>query len=391
MKLARRIMELAESATLAVASKAAQMKSQGIDVVGFGAGEPDFSTPDHIKQAGITAIQNGHTGYSKPASGSTAAKQAVCEKLSRENNLTYTPEQVIVTAGGKMTVYLAFHSIIDPGDEVVLPKPYWVSYPEIIKLAGGVPVYVQGLEENDYKLSPDQLASAITDRTRAVLINSPSNPSGVTYAPDEIRALAEVLQDRDLTVISDEIYDRLLYGGQQTMSYAAASEKAFAQTLTINSASKTYAMTGWRLGYAAGPVEIIKAMAKLQSQSTSGAVTFNQHALIEALTGDQSAVETMRVEFEKRGQHMWKRLSDMSGVRCPKPSGAFYCFPNVSARFAKLSVSGSIEFSARLLEEVKVAVVPGVAFGMDEHVRLSFATSMDQIDKGLDRMVEFIS
>lgn len=391
MKLARRVMELAESATLAVASKAAQMKSQGIDVVGFGAGEPDFSTPNHIKKAGMNAIQNGHTGYSKPASGMATAKQAVCEKLSRENDLTYAPEQVIITAGGKMTVYLAFHSIIDPGDEVVLPKPYWVSYPEMIKLAGGVPVYVQGLEENDYKLGPDQLASAITDRTRAVLINSPSNPSGVTYAPDEIRALAQVLQDRDLMVISDEIYDRLLYGGQQALSYAAVGEKAFAQTLTINSASKTYAMTGWRLGYAAGPIEIIKAMAKLQSQSTSGAVTFNQHALVEALTGDQSAVESMRVEFEKRGQHMWRRLSEMSGVRCPKPSGAFYCFPNVSATFAKLGVSGSIEFSARLLEEVKVAVVPGVAFGMDEHVRLSFATSMDQIDKGLDRMVEFIS
>ena len=218
MKLAQRIMELAESATLAVASKAAKMKSQGIDVVGFGAGEPDFSTPDHIKQACIKAIQDGHTGYSKPASGMLTAKQAVCEKLSRENDLTYAPEQVIITAGGKMTVYLAFHSIIDPGDEVILPKPYWVSYPEIIKLADGVPVYVQGLEENDYKLTPDQLVSAITDRTRAVLINSPSNPSGVTYAPEEIRALAEVLQDRDLTVISDEIYDRLLYGGQQTMS-----------------------------------------------------------------------------------------------------------------------------------------------------------------------------
>ena len=391
MKLARRVMELAESATLAVASKAAQMKSQGIDVVGFGAGEPDFSTPDHIKQAGMNAIQNGHTGYSKPASGLAAAKQAVCEKLSRENDLTYAPNRVIITAGGKMTGYLAFHSIIDPGDEVVLPKPYWVSYPEMIKLAGGAPVYVQGLEENGYKLNPDQLASAITDRTRAVLINSPSNPSGVTYSPDEIRALAKVLQDRDLTVISDEIYDRLLYGGQQSLSYAAASEKAFAQTLTINSASKTYAMTGWRLGYAAGPIEIIKAMAKLQSQSTSGAVTFNQHALIEALTGDQSAVETMRVEFEKRGQHMWKRLSEMTGVRCPKPSGAFYCFPNVSATFAKLGVSGSIEFSARLLEEAKVAVVPGVAFGMDEHVRLSFATSMDQIDKGLDRMADFMT
>jgi aspartate aminotransferase len=222
------------------------------------------------------------------------------------------------------------------------------------------------------------------------IFNSPSNPSGVTYHPEEVRALAQVLQDRDLIVLSDEIYDRLLYNGQKTISYATVSERAYAQTLTCNSASKTYAMTGWRLGYATGPVEIIKAMAKLQSQSTSGAATFSQIAYATALSADQTCVESMRAEFERRGEHLWRRLTAIRGVRCPRPTGAFYCFPNVSAAYAKLGVRGSIEFAARLLEEARVAVVPGEAFGMDEHVRLSFATGMQQIDKGLDRIETFL-
>lgn len=391
MKLSKRVTELAESATLAVSAKAARMKAEGIDVVGFGAGEPDFSTPQHIKQAGVDAINGGHTGYSKPASGIPLAKEAVCAKLLRENQLTYLPEQVVVTAGGKMACYLTIQALIDVGDEVVIPKPYWVSYPEMVQLAGGVPVYVTGPEDNDYKLTPKVLASVLTDRTQMFIFNSPSNPSGVTYHPDEIRALAEVLQDRELTVISDEIYDRLVYDGQQTLSYAAAGDKAYAQTITINAASKTYAMTGWRLGYLAGPVQAVKAIAKLQSQSTSGAATFNQHALAAALTADQGDVEKMRVEFQRRGIHMHQRLTAMPGVRCPKPTGAFYCFPNVSQAFTKLGMSGSAEFADRLLEEARVAVVPGVAFGMDKHLRLSFATSMEQIDEGLSRIERFLS
>lgn len=391
MKLARRILELAESATLAVSAKAARMKAEDIDVIGFGAGEPDFPTPDHIKRAAIAAIEAGHTGYSKPASGIPAAKKAICRKFSRENQLQYAPEQIILTAGGKMTCYLAIHAVVNPGDEVIIPKPYWVSYPEMVKLAGGVCVFVTGSEDNDYKLSPDDLANCITDRTKLVLLNSPSNPSGVTYTPDEIRALAGVLQDRDLNVMSDETYDRLIYDGHATFSYAAVSEKAYAQTITVNTASKTFSMTGWRLAYAGGPVEIIKGMAKLQSQSTSGAVTFNQHALIEALDGDSGPSEVMRKEFERRGKHMWKRLTAMPGFRCPRPTGAFYCFPNVAAAYAKIGVGGSAEFADRLLEEAKVAVVPGVAFGLDEHVRLSFAASMEQIDEGLNRIERFVT
>jgi len=383
-------MELVESATLAVSAKAARMKAEGVDVVSFGAGEPDFDTPAHIRQAAIEALNTGQTRYPSPASGLAVARKAVCESLARDAKLHYTPEQVIITSGGKDAAYLAFHALLDPGDEVVIPKPYWVSYPEMVRLAGGVPVFAVGPEKNDYKLTPDILRSSLTSRTRMFILNTPSNPSGVTYHPEEVQALSQVLQNRDLIVLSDEIYDRLLYDGQKTFSYAAVSERAYAQTLTCNSASKTYAMTGWRLGYAAGPVEIIKAMAKLQSQSTSGAATFGQIAFAAALTADQACVEAMRAEFERRGAHMWQRLTAIPGVRCPKPTGAFYCFPNVSAAYAKLGVRGSMQFAARLLEEARVAVVPGEAFGMDEHVRLSFATGMQQINKGLDRIETFL-
>ena len=390
MNTAQRVLNLAESATLAVTAKAASMKAKGVDVIGFGAGEPDFDTPDHIKKAAIDAIRAGHTKYSKPASGIPAAKKAVCEKFARENRLHYTPDQVMISAGAKMAISLLIHAVIDPGDEVIIPVPYWVSYPEIVKLAGGVPKFITGPEEKDFRLTPKDLRSILTDRTRLFILNSPSNPSGVTYSPREIHGLAEVLGDRDLLVLSDEIYDRLVYDGQEMLSYAAVSDATYAQTITLNGASKTYAMTGWRLGYAAGPTDIIRAMSKLQSHSTSGAATFNQHALVEALTGNQSAVARMRAEFQRRARHMYERLIALPGVRCPKPTGAFYCFPNVSDRFEKLGVSGSTDFASRLLEEAKVAVVPGIAFGLDGHVRLSFAASMEQIDKGLDRIAAFL-
>lgn len=390
MKLSRRVEELQESATLAVSAKAARMQAEGVDVVSFGAGELDFPTPEHIKQAGIKAINSGHTSYPKPSSGLTVAKKAVCAKFARDNGLTYQPEQVIITAGGKDGIYLAIQSLIDPGDEVVIPVPYWVSYPEIVQLAGGVPVFASGPESRDYKLSPADLAKALTPRTRAVFVNSPSNPSGVTYHPDEIRALAKVLDQRELIVISDEIYDELLYDGQTTLSYAAASPAALRQTLTLNSASKTYAMTGWRIGYAAGPVKLIQAMAKIQSQTTSGAVTFNQVALAEALTGDQGNVTAFRDELERRARFMHEHLQAMPGVTCPKPTGAFYCFPNVSGTFQRLGVTGSHGFADRLLETAKVAVVPGEPFGLDAHVRLSFATGMKQIEEGLRRIERFL-
>lgn len=391
MRLARRVVELEESSTLAVSAKAAKMKAEGIDVVGFGVGEPDFPTPANIVRAGVNAIQAGHTKYPTPTSGLVAAKKAVCFKFQRDNGLDYKPEQVVITPGGKMGVYMAVMALINPGDEVVIPVPYWVSYPEIVKLAGGVSKFVQGKESNDYKLSPSELAASITDRTRLIIFNSPSNPSGVTYSPDETRALAEVIRGRDLFVLSDEIYDQMLYFGQQTLSFAAASSEAFARTITLNAGSKTYSMTGWRIGYAAGPKEVIDAMAKLQSQTTSGPATFTQHALAAALSEDQASVETMRVQFERRGKLMWDRLCAMPGVRCPKPTGAFFCFPNVSGTYARLGVKGSGEFASRLLEQAHVAVVPGDGFGADAHIRLSFALGLEAIEKGLDRIAKFVA
>ena len=390
MKLSRRVLELAESATLAVTAKAARLKAEGVDVVSFGAGEPDFDTPLAIRQAAVGALDAGQTRYPKPASGIPVARQAVCAKLMRDSHLHYVPDQVIITSGGKEAAFLAIHALIEPGDEVVIPAPYWVSYPEIVRLAGGTPVHVAGREERDFKLTSDLLRMSLTAKTRMFILNSPSNPSGVTYHPDEIRALASVLQEHDLIVFADEIYDRLIYDGQQTFSYAAAGAKAFAQTITANSASKTYAMPGWRLGYAAGPKPIIDAMAKIQSQSTSGAATFAQVAYAEALSGDQAPVEAIRVEFQRGANYMWDRLGKLPGVKCPRPSGAFYCFPNVAAAYSRLGVHGSIEFADRLLEKARVAVVPGEAFGMDAHIRLSFAVGMEQITKGLDRIEAFL-
>jgi aspartate aminotransferase len=390
MRLSQRATELAESATLAVAGMAARMKAQGIDVISFGAGEPDFDTPDYIRKAGIEAIQSGQTRYPKPAHGLPAVREAVCAKLKRYNALHYTPDQVIVTSGGKDAAYLAIHAVVDPGDEVVIPAPYWVSYPEMVRLAGGVPVYVTGPEKNDYKLTPQAIESVLSNRTRMFILNSPSNPSGVTYHPDETREIAAVLSKRDLLVLSDEIYDQLLFDGQKALSYAAVSDAAYRQTVTVNSASKTYAMTGWRLGYAAGPVDVIQAMAKLQSQSTSGAATFGQIALAAALNHDHADIDAMRAEFERRGRHMWQRLTSIPGVRCSRPTGAFYCFPHVGALYPRVGVSGSGPFAEKMLKEARVAVVPGLPFGMDDHVRLSFATSMKQIDEGLNRIEEWL-
>ena len=391
MKLSRRASELTESATLAVSAKAAQLAGQGIDVVSFGAGEPDFDTPEHIKQAGWAALEGGETKYAKPASGILPLKQAVAEKFKRENGLEYDANsQVLVTVGGKEALFLAFAAILDEGDEVILPAPYWVSYPEQAALSGGRSVVVQGEVSNSYKITPDQLEAAITDRTKAFVFNSPNNPGGFMYEPDEVERLAEVLEGRDIVVLSDEMYDRIVFGGRGYKSYASVSEHAYEHTITFNAGSKTYSMTGWRIGYAAGPADVIKAMSNLQSQTTSGTATFVQHALAVALSGDQSEVETMRQAFEARGAHICRRLNAIPGVVCPEPAGAFYVFPDVSQCYDKLGVSGSIEFSSRLLEEAHVAMVPGEASGMDACVRLSFATSMENIDRGVDRIADFL-
>ena len=387
-----RAQQLEESATLAVSAKAAKMQSEGVDVVSFGAGEPDFDTPEHIKQAAYDAIKKGMTKYAKPASGIMPAKEAVCERLKRENNLEYKPGQVLLTVGGKEALYLAIMALMDPGDECIIPVPYWVSYPEMVKLAQGESVFIEGKEQNEFKLTPAQIAAKITKKTKIFVFNSPSNPGGFTYTPAETKAIADMLMDYpNVVVLSDEMYDKLLYTGDKYLSFAAARKEMYDRTVTFNAGSKTYSMTGWRIGYVAGPAEIIKNMAKIQSQTTSGTATFCQQALAVALKGEQGCVEQMRQEFAKRAEHMWKRLNAIPGIKCVRPTGAFYAFPNVSGAFKKLGVCNSLDFCAKVLDQAHVALVPGSAFGADNYVRLSFATGMAQIDKGLDRLQKLLA
>jgi aspartate aminotransferase len=396
-RLADRVAQLPEAITLKVSAQAAAMKKAGIDVVGFGAGEPDFDTPAFIKEAAKSAIDAGQTKYTaSPAL--PELRQAIAGKFDRENGLPYKPEQISVGAGGKHCLYAAFQTVLNPGDEVILPAPYWVSYPEQIRLAGGVPVVVDGDEKNDFKITPDQLARAITPRTKGFVINSPSNPTGHAYTPEELKALADVVAGHaNVIVFSDEIYEKLIYGGIRFVSFATLHPALLDRTLTFNCHSKSFAMTGWRVGYVGGPADLIAAMNKLISQQTSHITSFCQVPAALALNDARGAesIRQMHAEFERRGQHMWQRLCGLPGVHCVRPRGAFYCFPNVShyygRRHAGTPIDGAIGFASTLLEACHVAVVPGTDSGFDTHVRLSFATSMPQIDKGLDRIEKFLA
>ncbi len=395
MKVSQRAKAVAPSATLAVTNRAKEMKAQGIDVVGFGAGEPDFDTPEYIKEAAIKALKEGKTKYT-PASGIPELKAVIAKKLQTDNGLKYTPEQIVVNIGGKHSVYEAMQAVLDPGDELLLPAPYWVTYPEAAGLAGATVKVLETNKKNSYKITPTQLKKAITPKTAMLIINSPSNPGGFTYTPDELRALARVLEGTNVVVMSDEIYEKLIYGDTKFISFAALSEDAFNRTLTLNGLSKTYSMTGWRLGYTAGPLDVIKAMGRLQDHMTSNPVTFCQHAAIAAMGPESAgAIEKMRVEFEERARYMTDRLRAMKGVECTEPTGAFYCFPDVSSHYGRtiggVKFTGSMDFAKALLEQANVGVVPGLPFGCDKNVRLSFATSMPQITKGLDRMEKWLS
>ena len=395
MKISQRAKKVAPSATLAVTNRAKELKAQGIDVVGFGAGEPDFDTPEYIKEAAIKALKEGKTKYT-PASGIPELKAAIAKKLETENGLKYTPEQIVVNIGGKHSVYEAMQAVLDPGDELLLPAPYWVTYPEAAGLAGATVKVLETDKKNSYKITPAQLKKAITPKTAMLILNSPNNPGGFSYTPNELRALAQTLEGTNVAVMSDEIYEKLIYGDTKFISFAALSEDAFNRTLTLNGLSKTYSMTGWRLGYTAGPLDVIKAMSRLQDHMTSNPVTFAQWAAIAAM-GPQSAdaIEKMRVEFEKRARYMTDRLRAMKGVECTEPTGAFYCFPDVSSHYGRtiggMKITGSMDFAKALLEQANVGVVPGLPFGCDKNVRLSFATSMQQITKGLDRMEKWLS
>ena len=395
MQISKRVAGIRPSMTLAVSAKAKAMKAQGIDVVGFGAGEPDFRTPEHICEAGIKAIKDGRHGYIVPSSGLPDLKAAVAAYLKRASGLTYEPAQVLIGCGGKHTLYEAFLSALEPGDEAILPAPYWVSYPEMIRLADAREVILQAGASQGFKITPKQLADAITPRTRVFVLNSPSNPTGVVYTCAELRALADVVAGKDIWVFSDEIYNELVYEGVDTCSFAAVRDDLMKQTVTFGGASKSWAMTGWRIGWAAGPADLIKAMGNLQDQSTSNPTSISQYAAIAAVSGPTEPLAKMKVEFDRRRIYMIDRLNAVPGVKCVRPQGAFYCVTDVSATFARVLGSGvtgprSAAWSAKVLEEAKVAVVPGGAFGDDNCVRLSFATSMAQIEKGLDRLEKFL-
>ncbi len=393
MKVSKRAQAVPPSATIAVDSKAKQMKAQGIDVVGFGAGEPDFDTPDFIKESAIKALRAGKVRYT-PAEGTLELRTAVAEKLKRDNNLTYTPDQIIVNLGAKHSIYAAMQAVIDPGDEVIVPSPFWVTYPETIKLAEGSMKIVQTDPKNEFKMTAHQLKSALTSKTAMLVLNSPNNPGGFTYTPDELASLAKVLEGTEVMVLSDEIYEKLIYGDTKFISFAALSPDAYNRTLTVNGLSKTFAMTGWRLGYTAGPIPVIKAMARLQSHMTQNPVTFTQDAAITALKDTSDAVEKMRLEFEQRSKVIAEMLNAIPGVVCPKPTGAFYAFPDVSMHFGRTiggtKITGSMEFAQALLEQARVAVVPGAPFGAPNNIRLSFACSIQNIEKGVKRIAEWL-
>jgi len=396
VKVSKRAQAIPPSATLAVTSRAKELKAKGVDIVDFGAGEPDFDTPEFIKEAAVKALKAGKTKYTAEA-GIVELRAAIAAKLEKENGLKYTPEQVIVNIGGKHSVYEAMQATLDSGDEAILPVPYWVTYPETIKLAGATPKIVQTDKKNSYKVTPSQLEKAITKKTSMLVLNSPSNPGGFTYTPEELKAIAKVLEGTQVMVLSDEIYEKLIYGDTKFVSFASLSRDAYDRTLTLNGLSKTYSMTGWRLGYAAGPLEVIKAMGRLQSHMTSNAVTFAQYAAVAALTDTvaDETIEKMRVEFERRAEYMAQRLNAIEGIECPEPTGAFYCFPDVSSFYGRningVEINGSMDFAKALLEQANVALVPGLPFGCDANIRLSFACSIEQITKGLDRLQEWLS
>lgn len=393
MKLADRATGISPSPTLAIDAKAKQMKASGIKVISFGVGEPDFDTPDHIKEAAIVAIKEGDTRYT-PAGGTLKLKQAIVDKLRRENGLEYQTNQIVVSVGAKHSLYNAFQVLCQPGDEVILPAPYWVSYLEQIKLAGAEAVIVQTRQENGFKLTADELKAAITPKSRVFLLNSPSNPTGGVYSREELAALGEVLLQHNIAIISDEIYEKLLYDGLEHVSIASISPELKENTVVINGVSKAYAMTGWRIGYAAAPANVAKAMADLQSHSTSNPTSIAQAASVVALNGTQEPVKSMVVEFEKRRNYMLERLNAIPGITCPKPGGAFYLYPNVTAYFGKSyqgkPVNNATDLANLLLEVAEVAVVPGIAFGGDDFIRLSYATSMENIKEGLDRIEKLL-
>ena len=394
MNYSKKAMNITPSITLAITAKAKELKGAGVDVVSFGAGEPDFNTPKNIMEAAIKSMEEGKTKYT-PTSGIIELREAICKKLKEDNNLHYNSNQIIVSTGAKQCLADAFMAILNPGDEVIVPIPYWVSYPELIKLADGMPVFVEGKEENDYKYTLESLNKVVNDNTKAIIINSPNNPTGTVYSIDELKEIAEFAQKHDLIIISDEIYEKLIYDGKKHVSVASLSEDAYNRTIVINGFSKSYAMTGWRLGYAAGNAEVIKLMTSVQSHVTSNTNSIAQYAGVEALNGPKDEIEKMVKKFEERRNLMIDRIKSITGLSIIRPEGAFYVMINLENYLGKSInenvINNSVDFSRELLEHEKVAVIPGSAFGLDKYIRLSYATSEELILKGLDRIESFLN
>ncbi len=389
MKLSGRVRNLKPSATLSITAKAKALRAGGVDVIGFGAGEPDFDTPDNAKKGGVEAIESGFTKYTA-VGGIDELKDAIIESLKKDHSLEYSRDEILVSCGAKHSIYNLTQALFEPGDEVLIPAPYWVSYPDQVALAGATPVTMETEERDLFKITPRDLERATTGRTRALVLNYPSNPTGTTYSREDLEKIVETALDAGLVIISDEIYEKIVYGDAEHVSVCSLSEKAKRSTILVNGVSKSYSMTGWRIGYAAGDRNVISAMSKLQGQSTSNPSSISQMAAVEALRGPQDVLEKRRGEFEKRKDFIVKRLNEIPGMTCFDPMGAFYVFPSISGLAGKKwehgEIDGSISFTEFLLEEAKVAVVPGIAFGKENHLRISYATSMENIEEGMDRI-----
>lgn len=394
MDLSKKVQKIEPSVTLAITAKAKEMKENGIDVISFGAGEPDFNTPENIINAAIKAMQDGNTKYTS-VNGILPLREAICKKFRDDNNLEYKPSQIVVSTGAKQSLANAFLAILNPDDEVIVPNPYWVSYPELIRLAEGKPVFVEGDEASSYKFNKENLEKAVTEKTKAIILNSPNNPTGTIYTKEELIEIAEFAKKYDLIIVSDEMYEKLIYDGKKHISIASISSDAYERTIVINGLSKSYAMTGWRLGYCGATEKLAKLMTNVQSHMTSNVCSITQYAAIEALNGPQDKVNEMILDFEKRRNYMEKTLEEINGLSIIKPEGAFYIMINIDKCLGKEIdgeiIKDSMDFSAKLLEHEKVAVIPGKAFGLDNYVRVSYATSMELIKKGLERINKFIN
>ena len=383
-QISKRATSLAPSLTLAITAKAKELRAAGEDVIGLGAGEPDFDTPEHIKEAAVKALADGFTKYT-PASGTPELRAATARKFERENGLEYDPQQIIISCGGKHSCYNVMLACCQEGDEVIIPAPYWLSYPEMVKLAGATPVIVETTDAMEFKVTPDQLRDAINDRTRIFILNSPSNPTGSVYTPEEIRALGDVCVEKGVLIMSDDIYEKLIYGDTKFQSVAACSPEHQEHTIIVHGLAKAYSMTGWRIGFTAAPLPIAKAIGAIQSHSTSNPTSFAQVGAVQALEGPQDHLEMWLGEFSKRRSVAFEKLNAIDGISCVNAQGAFYLFPNISGTGMK-----SAEFCERLLAEAKVAAVPGIAFGSDDYIRISYATDLASIEEALARLEQFM-